>query len=203
MRKRSLVIVATLAGILGGAQAQDCKAKFAVAYLEGKQIEPGLTQDQQKYWDKEGAKKFKGLCLNVAKPDFVILWTVGVTGKESAEVAVANFNRNQEAGESTTAIRTTYWGRTGTTNDRALTGASYVKDWSGIRGKAEYWILDLSKNPAAVLREGQAYQEVPGGINTRVGQGEKMSADDLASTIPDPVAAMENALKWLKKEKKF
>lgn len=178
--------------------------KFAVAYTDGKEVQPGLTQDQRKYWEKEGAKKFKGMCLDLAKPDYVVLWAVGVSGKEFAQVAVANFNRNQETGESTTATRQTNWTRTSTSDNRALTGAVYLRDWSGIRGKANYWVLDLSKNPAATIREGQAYQDVPGtSNNTRAGHEEKVNAEDLASTIPDPVAAMENALKWLKKEKKF
>lgn len=203
MLKRLLAISGFLAAIAGAARAQDCKAKFAVAYTDGKQVEPGLTRDQQKYWDKEGAKKFKGLCLDLAKPDYVILWAVGVSGTELAQVAVANFNRNQDTGESTTATRQTYFGRTTTSDVRGLTGAVYLRDWSGIRGKAEYWILDVSKSPAATLREGQAYQDIPVQANTRAGQSEKVNADDLASTIPDPVGAMDNALKWLKKQKKL
>lgn len=203
MVRELLVMVVCMAGISGVAQAQDCKVKFAVAYAEGKQIQPGLTQDQKRYWEKEGAKKFKGMCLDLAKPDYVVLWAVGVSGKELSQVAIANFNRNQETGESTTATRQTYWSKTSTSDERSLTAAVYLKDWSGIRGKAEYWILDLSKDPAVMVREGQGYQEVPAGINTRAGQGEKVNAEDVASTIPDPVAAMENALKWLKKDKKI
>jgi len=203
MVRELMVMIACVAGIAGVAQGQDCKVKFAVAYVEGKQIQPGLTQDQKKYWEKEGTKKFKGMCLDLAKPDYVVLWAVGVSGKELSQVAIANFNRNQDTGESTTAIRQTYWSRTSTSDERALTGAVYLKDWSGIRGKADYWILDLSKNPAATVREGQAYQDVPMGTNTRAGQGEKVNAEDVASTIPDPVTAMENALKWLKKDKKI
>jgi hypothetical protein len=187
----------------GALWAQDCKARFAVAYSDGKLVQPGLTQEQRKYWDKDGRKKFKGMCLDLAKPDYVILWSVGVSGKELAQVAVANFNRNQDTGESTTATRQTYWSKTSTSDDRSLNAAVYLRDWSGIRGKAEYRILDLSKNPAATIREGQGYQDVPGGIRTRAGQGEKVDTADLASTIPDPVAAMENALKWLRKEKKL
>ena len=201
--KRIWALIVCVAGIAGTGRAQDCKVKFAVAYTDGKEIQPGLTQDQKKYWDKEGAKKYKGMCLDAGKPDYVVLWAVGVTGKELAQVAVANFNRNQETGESTTATRQTYWSRTSTSDDRSLTGAVYVKDWSGLRGKAGYWILDLSKNPAVTVREGQAYQDVPMGTNTRAGQGERINAEDVASTIPDPVAALENALKWLKKEKKI
>jgi len=30
-----------------------------------------------------------------------------------------------------------------------------------------------------------------------------VNAADVASTVPDPAAALENALKWLKKEKKI
>ena len=203
MLHKILGVSVCLAALSWAVSAQDCKAKFAVAYTDGKEIQPGLTQDQKKYWEKDGAKKFKGICLDLGKPNYVILWTVGTSGKELAQVAVANFNRNQETGESTTATRQTYWSRTSTSDERALTGAVSLRDWSSLRGKAEYWILDLSKDPAAKIREGQGYQDVPGGNNTRVGQGEKIGADDLASTIPDPVAAMENALKWLKKEKKF
>ncbi len=203
MLRKMMAVVGCLGVFAGALLGQDCKVKFAVAYTDGKQVQPGLTQDQKKYWGKEGAKKFKGMCLDLAKPDYVVLWAAGISGKELSQVAIANFNRNQETGESTTATRQTYWSKTSTSDERSLTAAVYLKDWSGIRGKAEYWILDLSKDPAVMVREGQGYQDVPAGINTRAGQGEKVNAEDVASTIPDPVAAMENALKWLKKDKKI
>jgi hypothetical protein len=33
--------------------------------------------------------------------------------------------------------------------------------------------------------------------------GQKVNAEDMSSTVPDETEALENALKWLKKEKKL
>ncbi len=191
-------------GVFGGTlPAQDCKLKFSVGYTDGKQIQPGLTPDQKKYWDAEGSKKLKGMCLDYAKPDYVILWSVGVSGKELLEIGVANFNRNQETGEATTAMRQTYWSKVNTSDDRMLTATTYVRDSSAVRAKADYWILDLSKSPAPIIRTGQGYRDVPARMGVVAGQGDKVNAQDLSSTIPDETVALENALKWLKKDKKL
>jgi hypothetical protein len=183
--------------------AQDCKVKFGVGYTDGKQIQPGLTPEQKKYWETEGSKKLKGMCLDLAKPDYVILWSVGVSGKELLEVGVANFNRNQDTGESTTAIRQTYWNKVSTSDNRSLNATTYVRDSSAVRAKADYWILDLSKSPAPIIRTGQGYRSVPAGMGVAASHGEKINAQDLSSTMPDETAALENALKWLKKEKRI
>jgi hypothetical protein len=61
--------------------------------------------------------------------------------------------------------------------------------------------MDMSTTPPSAVRQGTGYQDVPMGRANQPGQAMKTS--DLASTIADPAAAMENALKWIKKTKKF
>jgi hypothetical protein len=62
-------------------------------------------------------------------------------------------------------------------------------------------LLDASNTPYALIRQGEGYQDVPQG--RRNASGETLHSADLASAIADPTAAFENALKWLKKEKKL
>jgi len=64
-----VAVIGTVVAFAGAVRAQDCKAKFAVGYTDGRKMQTGLTQEQRKYWDKEGAKKFKGMCLDFAEPD--------------------------------------------------------------------------------------------------------------------------------------
>lgn len=183
--------------------AQECKAKFAVGYTDGKQTQSGLTPEQRKYWEKDGVKKFKGMCLDFAKPDYFILWSVGISGKELAESSVGNFNRARETGQATSTPNQAINDKTSTTDSRWADSTIFVRSSSAIRAKADYWILDLSKQPAAMIRNGQGYTELPSGMGVANRPGEKLDAQDMSSTIPDPTVALENALKWLKKEKKL
>jgi hypothetical protein len=77
----------------------------------------------------------------------------------------------------------------------------HLRPSSQVRARADYFVLDTSKSPYAIVRQGQGYQDVPQGGTNR--PHEKVSTADVASTITDPVAALEKALKWLKKEKKL
>jgi len=183
--------------------AQECKAKFAVGYTDGKQMQSGLTPEQRKYWEKDGAKKFKGICLDFAKPDYLILWSIGVSGKELAESSVGNFNRSRETGQATSTPNQAINDKASTTDSRWMDSTIFVRSSSMVRAKADYWILDLSKQPAPVIRNGQGYTELPSGMGVANRPGEKVDAQDMSSTIPDPTVALENALKWLKKEKKL
>jgi len=183
--------------------AQECKAKFAVEYTDGQHMQSGLTPDQRKYWETEGAKKLKGMCLDFAKPDYLIVWSVGVSGKELAESGVGNFNRARETGEASTSVNQASSNKMSTTDSRWVDSTVFVMASSAVRAKADYMILDLSKNPASVIRMGQGYRDLPSGMGVASGHGEKINSQDLSSTIPDPAAALENALKWLKKEKKL
>lgn len=199
-----MLAVILWAGILAsGIGAQDCKAKFAVGYTDGKKMQAGLTQEQRKYWDKEGAKKFKGMCLDFAKPDYFILWSVGVSGQELAESGVGNFNRARETGQASTTPSPTGTDKTSTTDSRWVDSTLLIGASSQVRAKANYWIMDLSKNPSGVIRTGQGYRTLPEGMGVASGHGEKVNAQDMSSTVPDETEAMENALKWLKKEKKI
>jgi hypothetical protein len=194
-----------LCAILGCAEVagQECKTKFAVGYTDGKQVQSGLTPEQRKFWEKDGSKKFKGICLDFAKPDYVILWSVGVSGKELAESSVSNFNRARETGQATSTPSPNTYNKTSTTDSRWVDSTIFIRSSSAVRAKADYWILDMSKEPAPVIRNGQGYTELPRGMGVASGPGQKVNAQDMSSTIADPTVALENALKWLKKEKKL
>jgi hypothetical protein len=90
-----------------------------------------------------------------------------------------------------------------TTDSRWKDSTVFIGQSSAVRAKAEYWILDLAKQGAPVIRAGQGYRVMPTGLGVANGPGEKANAQDLSSTIADPTEALENALKWLKKEKKI
>lgn len=172
--------------------AQDCKLKFSVAYTDGKSLQVGLTSEQKKMWDHDAAKKFKGLCLDDKTPDFIILWNQGLNGSELAQASVDRANVVLSTGQNPTT----------TTAQASVTSAYlYVRPSSQVRGKAYYFILDASKRPYATIHQGEGYQDVPRDVKT--GIDHSVDTSDLASTIPDPAAALENALKWLKKEKKI
>ena len=185
-----------LAGFLSFAAlfsaAQDCKLKFSVVYSDGKDMQVGLTTDQKRMWDRDAAKKFKGMCLDDKSPDYVILWNQGLTGSELAKASVDHVNVLLSTGENAT---------TRTTNSSLTSAYHYVRPSSQVRGKADYFVLDASKKPYAMIHQGQGYQDVPRDVKT--GVDKSVNTSDLASTIPDPVDALENALKWLKKDKKI
>jgi hypothetical protein len=201
--RKLLAATSTVFALAGALRAQDCKAKFAVGYTDGKKMQTGLTQEQRKYWDKEGGKKFKGMCLDFGNPDYFILWSVGLTGQELAESGVGNFNRARETGQSTTTPNPTGTAKISTTDSRWTDSTLFIGQSSQVRAKANYWIMDLSKNPATVIRAGQGYRLLPEGLGVANSPGEKVNAQDMSSTVPDETEAMENALKWLKKEKKI
>jgi hypothetical protein len=70
-----------------------------------------------------------------------------------------------------------------------------------VRARTDYVVLDTSKSPYVIVRQDQGYQDVPQGGTNHPNQSAKTT--DIASTIADPTVALENALKWLKKEKKL
>jgi hypothetical protein len=172
--------------------AQDCKLKFAVVYADGKDFQVGLTPEQKKLWDHDGTKKYKGMCIDAKAPDYLILWSDGLSGVELVKAGVDHFNVVRSTGQAPTTLDT---------NSSLSSRTIRIGTSQQVREKADYYILDTSKTPYAVVRQGQGYQDVPQGRTNQPGQSVK--ASDLASTIADPAAAMENALKWLKKEKKL
>jgi hypothetical protein len=172
--------------------AQDCKLKFSVVYSDGQSMQVGLTQDQKKMWDRDATKKYKGLCLDDKAPDIIILWNQGLNGAELAENSVDRINNILATGETATT----------TVRQSSVTSAyQYAIPSSQVRGKAKYLILDATKKPYAKLHQGEGYQDVPKDVKNHVGGS--MDAADFASTIADPVEALSNALKWLKKDKKI
>jgi hypothetical protein len=199
---KRLVCVAAL--IVSGpvlAAAQECKVKFAVAYADGKALQVGLTAEQKKFWDREGAKHFKGMCLDAKESNYIILWSEGLSGAESAQAGIDQFNRGRATGQTASMPTNPNPDKSSTTDSRLISGTAYIRPSQEVREKADYLILDTAKTPFAVVRKGQGYQDVPVGRANHPGESTK--ASDMASTIADPAAAMENALKWLKKEKKL
>jgi hypothetical protein len=197
-----IVCVAALA--LAGpvlATAQECKVKFAVAYADGKTLQVGLTAEQKKFWDREGVKHFKGMCLDAKEPNYIILWSEGLSGAESAQAGIDQFNRGRATGQTASTPTNPNPDKSSTTDSGLISGTTYIRPSQEVRERADYLILDTSKTPFAIVRKGQGYQDVPVGRANQPGESAK--ASDMASTIADPAAAMENALKWLKKEKKL
>jgi hypothetical protein len=191
------------AALGGAALAQECKLTFAVGYADGKSLQTGLTQPQRKYWEKEGTKMFKGLCLDFKKPDYLILWSVGLSGKELVETGVGAFNRNRQTGEATTNVNQASTDKISTTDSRWMDSTVMIRGSSQVRAKAEYWILDLTQTSGPVIRTGQGFRQLPSDMGVANRPGEKVNAQDMSSTIPDETEALENALKWLKKQKKL
>ena len=192
MFPRACAIIFFLAVSALSSSAQDCKLKFSVAYTDGKTIQVGLTPEQKKFWDHDSGKRFKGLCLDENAPDFIILWNQGLNGAELAQTSVDRANVILSTGQTATT----------TTAQASVTSAyHYVRPSSQVRGKALYTILDTSKKPYPAVHQGEGYQDVPRDVKTGIDRS--VNASDVASTIADPTAALENALKWLKKEKKI
>jgi hypothetical protein len=175
-------------------RAEDCKLKFSVARNDGKALRVGLTPEQKKFWGHDAAKKFNSMCLNDKEPNFIILWSDGLDGAELAKASIDHFN----VVRSTSEYAETDINLHGSLSANTV----YFRQSSAIGAKAEYLIFDAAKNPYVVIRQGQGYQDVT--LSPHANQpGQKVKAEELASTIADPAAAMENALKWLKKEKKL
>jgi hypothetical protein len=192
MLQRVIVLTFFVTATAHVSPAQDCKLKFSVAYSDGKSIQVGLTPDQKKFWDHDASKKFKGLCLDENSPDFIILWNQGLNGAELAQSSVDRANVILSTGQTPTT----------TTAQASVTSAyHYVRPSSQVRGKAVYLILDTSKKPYPTIHQGEGYQDVPRDVKTGIDRS--VNASDVASTIADPTAALENAVKWLKKEKKI
>jgi hypothetical protein len=195
MIRKILISLAALP-LAMSAGAQTCKVKVAVGYTDGEKTEIGFTAEQKKLWEHEGAKHYAGFCLDAREPNYLILWTEGLTGGEQEKAALDRFNRGRATGQNTstgpgTPVNAPEW-----TSSRAI-----IRPSQGVREKAQYWVLDRSKTPPIVVKQGTAYQDVPMGRVNQPGQSVKTS--DLASTISDPAGALENALKWIKKTNKY
>ena len=97
--KISVLVVLVMLGSLP-ALAQDqasCKAYFQVLQADAGMpgLRTGLDSAQKKWWEKNGQKKYPGLCLNGAvmsgdKPRYLVIWskskTIGQTSPPPAEV---------------------------------------------------------------------------------------------------------------------
>jgi hypothetical protein len=203
MHRKAMSCAFAIAVSAFGVAAQECKLKFAVAYTDGKNTQVGLTDDQKKFWLKDGPKKFKGLCPDANKPDYIILWSEGMSGGELAQSSVDAFNRGRSTGQTASLGGTASSEKTSTTDTRWTDSTVIIGQSALVRAKVDYWILDTSKTPYAMIRKGQGYRDMPSNMGVANNPGEKASSADMASTIADPAVALENALKWLKKEKKI
>jgi hypothetical protein len=80
MIRRILICLAAALPLAVSAGAQTCKVKIAVGYTDGEKTEIGFTAEQKKFWEREGAKHYAGFCLDAREPNYLILWTEGLTG---------------------------------------------------------------------------------------------------------------------------
>jgi len=174
--------------------AQECKIKFAVVYNDGEKLQIGLTPEQKKMWDHDAPKKFKGLCADDKDPNYIILWSEGLSGAELTKVGLDHFNNLRSTGEIP-------GGNSNVKNFSLMSTTIRLRPSGQVRARTDYVVLDTSKSPYVIVRQGQGYQDVPQGGTNHPSQSAKTA--DIASTIADPTVALENALKWLKKEKKL
>jgi hypothetical protein len=89
--KFALLIVPLL--WLGTAGAQDCKVRFAVAYLDGGTMQVGLTPDQAKFWQRNSTMRYAGMCLDEQKPGYLIMWVRRAPDERTAQMAVQAFQK--------------------------------------------------------------------------------------------------------------
>lgn len=193
IRKMIFLAVACVAVPLFSS-AQDCKVKFAVVYADGESLQTGLTPEQKKMWEHDAAKKYKRMCLDEKDPNYLVLWSEGLSGAELSKVSLSHFNSVRTTGQvpGPSVVDT---------HSSVMSRTIHLKPSSQVRARADYFVFDMSKNPYVLVRQGQGYQDVPQGGSNR--PNEKLGNSDIASTIADPAAALENALKWLKKENKL
>jgi hypothetical protein len=90
--------------------------------------------------------------LDDKAPDYIILWNQGLNGSDLVKASVDRANLILSTGE----IPTT------TTAQHSVNSAyHYVRPSSLVQGKADYFVLDTSKKPYAMIHQGQGYQDVP------------------------------------------
>lgn len=55
--------------------ATPCSVRFTVVHYEGRLLAYGqMSEAQQKWWAKNGEKKFKQACLDATAPEYLIVW---------------------------------------------------------------------------------------------------------------------------------
>jgi hypothetical protein len=179
--KRSIRTAVVFFFLATPAGAQECKVKFAVAHWDGKALEIGLTADQAKFWNRERAKRYPTFCLDGTAPDYVVAWTERSSSAEIAKLTV----------------------RRGAGGSNAESVITVPLDEGG--ASAHYFIFDLSKQPAEVIRTGVGLRDAPAVLGSPLPTGSRpgdtvVDVSHLAATVPDPAEAMKNALDWLKKK---
>lgn len=199
MKNVSILLAFLLLGFKNS-NAQTCTISYSVAFSDGKTVQVGLTAEQKKFLEGDGTKRYKGICLNPANPDYLILWTEGLSGSELAKVTADAATRGRATGETTSTPSGSARLNAPGNSSGWLESGMTIKRSSVVRGQAYYWILDNSKNPPQIVHNGEGHQDVP--QNSRNDPGHAVNTSDFASTISDPTEALNSALKWIKKERK-
>jgi len=167
-------------------RAQDCKIRFAVAYLNGNTLQVGLTPEQLRFWRHNGPAHYPGLCLDDQKPDHLIIWMRGTPDEGAARAAALSFRR--------------------THGEEALieTRASAVQGGGAAPAGAQgyYWLFDLSKNPAAIVDRGEPliFRHGEAGGTSIDPRGHDLTPNTVA--VIDDIQAIKLPLDKLKKSKK-
>jgi hypothetical protein len=162
--------------------AQACKVTFAIAHWDGKTVQVGLSPDQAKFWNREKAKRYSGLCLSGYEPDFVIAWSENSSAGDLTKLPV-----RRGAGKS---------------NPEAPVSIPLER----LGDAAHYAIYDLSKTSAEAIHSGTGSRQASAPAEPPMGRITAMPEPNLdvsrtSTSIADPTEAMRNALDWLKKKK--
>jgi hypothetical protein len=180
--KRSIQTAAILSLLATAAGAEECKVKITVAHWDGKALEIGFTSEQSRFWNREKAKRYPALCLDLTAPDYVIAWTERPSSDEIRKLAVRR-------------------GAGGSDPEKIISIPAGPSADS-----AHYFIFDLSKQLAVVVHTGAGAKELVSTAERPLGERPDAMPDKpldlsrLPNSVPDPAEAMKNALDWLKKK---
>jgi len=154
--------------------AQECKIKLAVVYNDGEKLQIGLTPEQKKMWDHDASLK---ACARTIKiPTISFCGAKVLCGAELTKVGLDHFNNLRSTGEIP-------GGNSNVKNFSLMSTTIRLRPSGQVRARTDYVVLDTSKSPYVIVRQGQGYQDVPqGGTN-------------YPSQSADPTVAFENALK--------
>ena len=110
-------------------------------------------------------------------PNYIILlWSEGLSGAELTKVGLDHFNNLRSTGEIP--------GSNSNVKNFSLMSTTIRLTPSGqVRARTDYVVLDTSKSPYVIVRQGQGYQDVPQGGTNHPSQ----SAKTTVSPRPPPI----------------
>jgi len=114
-----------------------------VVYNDGEKLQIGLTPEQKKCGDHDGPKKFKGLCADDKDPNYIILWSEGLTGAELTKVGLDHFNNLRSTGEMPAETQMSR-------NFSLMSTTIRLRPSGQVRARTDYVVLETSKSPYAV-----------------------------------------------------